>query len=82
MIQLMILRHLPRQFIQHLTRQLHTIIVMFLELYELHQISYRLVTLEICHLHVIVIQLVHYTPVVSITNSNHYYTQWQLSTFY
>ena len=44
---------------------------MFLKFHELHQIANRFVSLEIGHLHVVVIQLVHYFPVISIANSDY-----------
>jgi hypothetical protein len=55
---------------------------MLLEFNELHQISNGLVTLEISHLHIVVIQLIHYAPVLTISNAYYDYAQRQLPTFH
>ena len=81
MVQLVIFSHLPRQLEKHLAGQLHPVIIVLLELNKLHQVPDCFVALEIRHLHVVIVQLMHYSPVVSISNSNHDDTQGQFSAF-
>jgi len=82
MVQLMIFRHLPRQLEKHLAGQLHPVIIVLLELNKLNQVPDSFVALEIGHLHIVIVQLVHYAPVISIADTNHDDTQGQFSTFY
>lgn len=80
--QLVVLLNLSRQLVEDFTGQLYSVVIVFLELHKLDQIPDGLVALEIPHLHIIVIEFVHGTPVISIANSNHDNAQWQLSAFY
>ena len=65
-IEFMVILHLPRKLLQNLTRQLNPVVVVLLELNELHQISNRLVPLLISHLHIVIIQFMHDAPIVFI----------------
>ena len=75
----MVFFHLTGEFEQHLPGQLDPVVVVLLELNELHQISDGLVSILISHLHVIVIKLVHDVPVVPVSDADHDDAQRQLS---
>ena len=78
----MVLLNLSGKFFQHFTGKLNSIVVMFLELYELNEISDGFISLKICHLHIVVIKLVHNIPIVPISNSDDDNTERQSSAFH
>lgn len=55
---------------------------MFWELDELYKVTLYWVALFVSHLTVIIIQLVHQTPVFVVTDANNHNTQGQSSTFH
>lgn len=72
----MVFLDLSWELLENLSGQFHAVIVMLRELDELDEIALRLVALEVSHLAVIIIELVHCTPILAIADSDNDDTQW------
>ncbi len=55
---------------------------MLAKLNKLHQISLSSIPIPISHLAIIIIQLMHRTPILAISNTDYYHTQRQSTAFH
>lgn len=76
----MVFFDLSWKFFKNLTGQFDSIVVVLGKLYELNEISLCLIALKISHLAVVIIQLMHSTPVLALANPNYDDTKRQFTT--
>lgn len=72
----MVFLHLPWELLKHFSSQLHAVVVVLRELNELHEVTLGLVALEVGHLAVIVIKLMHCAPILTTTDSDNDDAEW------
>ena len=78
----MVLFNLSRQLLKHLSSKLNSVVVVLSELDELDEISLGFVALEISHLAIVIVELMHGAPVFIVTDTDYDHTQWKLAAFY
>lgn len=71
----MVFLDLSRELLEDLSGQFHAVVVVLRELDELHEIALCLVALEVSHLAVIIVELVHCAPILAIADSDNDDTQ-------